>query len=54
MDMTDLQLKADWHCVNEQCERIVASVHGVIPLALANRRLALEDEMIERGIGPND
>ena len=42
--LTDLQLRAEIARVEHQCERIVASVHGVIPLALAETRERLMDE----------
>ena len=50
VEYTNEELAYEWERVDEICGRIVASVHGIICKPLADKRVALSNELTRRGI----
>jgi len=48
--MSNDKLMAELNRVETECAMVVASVHGVISLALANKLYALREEAAKRGL----
>ena len=51
--MTDNELIAEYRRIAHSIYQIVASVHGVIPIALITKRIKIEAELDRRGLAIN-